>query len=140
MIMLPSGVFNKSRFKLIGMESPRILIADDAFFVREILQQIFLSQGWQVVALAENGIEAVQLSEKQKPNVIIMDLVMPEKNGIDATREIKKHSPNVAIIACTTMGQEDMILKAIEAGCAHYIIKPFEHEQVVGAVKKVLGM
>ncbi len=113
----------------------RILIADDAAFIREVLNQIIAKAGFQLVGEACDGEEAVKLALREKPDVIIMDIVMPVKSGIQATAEILEQLPNTKIIACTTEGQESMVFKALEAGCCEYITKPFKVQQMIELIQ-----
>ena len=115
--------------------STRILIADDAPFIREILKQLLSDAGHQVIAEAETGDEVFKMVQTHKPDVVIMDLVMPGLNGLQATQQILSKYPEMKIIACSTLNQEDMILKALHAGCCNYITKPFNEEQVLRAIK-----
>jgi CheY-like chemotaxis protein len=118
--------------------TPRILIVDDASFIREILKTLAQKQGWRVVAEAEDGEEAVQLAVKHMPDIIIMDIVMPKDNGITAARRILRKLTNVSIIGLSTMNNEDVMAQAIEAGFCSYITKPFENWMIIGAVNEIL--
>ncbi len=118
--------------------SIRILIADDAPFIRELLKELLEPRGFVIVGEAQDGVEAVELAEQLKPDVILMDLVMPKKSGVEATTEIVKRQPRVKVIACSTLDQETMMLKAIEAGCCHYVTKPFEAKDLVQAIEKAV--
>lgn len=113
----------------------RILIVDDATFIREILLDLLSKSGWVVVGQAEDGEQAVEMAGSLNPDLIFMDLVLPKKNGIEASREILSKHPEIKIIACSTLDQEDFLLKALEVGCCSYLTKPFSSEQVIGAVK-----
>ncbi len=115
----------------------RLLIADDAPFIREIIKSAFNNSTVSVVGEARDGVEAVEQALKLKPDVILMDIVMPRKSGIDATKEILAQLPETHIIACTTLDQSTMVMKALEAGCRHYITKPFKAAEVVNAVKGI---
>jgi two-component system, chemotaxis family, chemotaxis protein CheY len=115
--------------------SLRILVADDAAFIREVLTQIIAKAGFQLVGEATDGAEAVTLALKEKPDVIIMDIVMPNKSGIQATQEILEKLPRTKIIACTTEGQESMVFKALEAGCCDYVTKPFKVQQMIDMIR-----
>ena len=119
----------------------KLAVADDAPFIREIVKQIFSSNDrveW--VGEAQNGEEVVSMTRQLTPDVILMDVVMPKKNGIQATKEILEEYPNIKIIAFSTLDQEDMILKALEAGCCSYLVKPFDGKEVINAViKSVAG-
>lgn len=112
----------------------KVLVVDDAPFIREVLCDICRSEGHTVVGEADNGKLAVELALSLKPDIVLMDLVMPIKSGIEATKEILKVNPDQKIIACSTLDQNTMIMKAIEAGCIHYIVKPFQKADVVRAL------
>ncbi len=112
----------------------RIVIADDAAFIREIIQQVCEKKGWQVVGEADNGIEAVEVSLRERPDIIIMDLIMPQKSGIDATKEILEAAPDMTIVACSTVDEPNLIMRALDAGCVNYITKPFEAKQLIDVV------
>lgn len=117
----------------------RVLVVDDAIFMRNIIKDIFASGGFEVVGEASNGLEAVEKHRELKPDLTTMDLVMPFKNGIEATREILKASPKAVVIMCSALGQEAMVMEAIEAGAVDFIVKPPRAEDVLSVVKKVLG-
>ena len=119
--------------------SKRVLIVDDAIFMRNIIKDIFSSGGFEVVGEAANGLEAVEKFRELKPDLTTMDLVMPFKNGIEATREIVKADPKAVVIMCSALGQEAMVMEAIEAGAVDFIVKPPRAEDVLSVVKKVLG-
>ncbi len=116
----------------------RVLIVDDAVFMRNTLKEIFVSNGFEVVAEAANGQEAVEKYIEVKPEVTTMDIVMPFKNGIDATREIIKIDADATVIICSALGQESMVMEAIEAGATDFIIKPFKPQNVLQVVRKAL--
>ncbi len=119
------------------MRKLNVLLVDDAPFVRDILRQIFTKGGHTVVGEAENGIEAVDKALKLKPDLIIMDIVMPLKSGVQATIEIKELHPEIRVIACSTLDQENMLLKVMEAGAEAFINKPFDVKQVNDVVAKL---
>lgn len=115
----------------------QLMIVDDAPFIREVVKQIAVSEGINVVGEAENGLEAVELAFQLKPEVILMDMVMPKKNGVQATKEILEKLPQTKIIACSTVDDNDMMMKAIEAGCCHYLPKPFEKSEILNTIQQV---
>jgi two-component system chemotaxis response regulator CheY len=117
----------------------RVLVADDAIFMRNLINDIFASGGFEVVGEAVNGLEAVEKYRELKPDLTTMDIVMPFKNGIEATRDTMKADGNAVIIVCSAPGQESPVMGAIEAGASDFIVKPFRAEDVVAVVKKVLG-
>ncbi|TMA90220.1 MAG: response regulator [Deltaproteobacteria bacterium] len=121
------------------MPQRRVLIVDDALFMRNTLRDIFTGAGFAVAGEADDGVQAVNLFRELKPDLVTMDIVMPYKSGIDATREIVQHDPNAVVIMCSALGQESLVMEAIEAGATDFIVKPFRGEDVLAVVKKVLG-
>ncbi len=117
----------------------RVLIVDDAVFMRNTLKEIFTSSGYEIAGEAANGVEAVEKYRDVTPEVTTMDIVMPFKNGIEATREILKQDPSATIIICSALGQESLVMEAIEAGATDFIVKPFKAENVIQVVKKALA-
>jgi two-component system chemotaxis response regulator CheY len=116
----------------------RVLIVDDAAFVREVLSQILQKHGFEVCGEAQNGAEAVEMAISKKPDLILMDIVMPIKSGIQATEEILKINSSIPIIACSTEGSETMVSKAIGAGCVDFVVKPFQIENLIATIKNAL--
>lgn len=121
------------------MSEKTILLVDDAAVMRMMLKKILLENGYNVVGEAENGQKAVEKYKELNPKLVIMDITMPELNGIEATKAIKEADPSALIIMCSAMGQQSMVIEAIQAGARDFIVKPFQHERVVEAVKKVIG-
>lgn len=119
------------------MSSIRILIADDAGFVRELLTQACEALGFTVVAEAANGSEAVELALKHKPDVILMDLVMPHYNGLEATEMILGHLPNTDIIACSSMVDETTMQQAQAKGCRAFLRKPFTRQSLLSVFRQI---
>ena len=117
----------------------RVLVVDDAIFMRNMIKDIFSSAGYEVVGEAANGLEAVERYKELKPDLTTMDIVMPFKSGIEATREIVKNDDKATIIMCSALGQESLVMEAIEAGASDFIVKPFRAEDVLSVVKKVIG-
>ena len=117
----------------------RILIVDDAKFMRMTLSNILIKANHEIVGEGENGLEAVTLFEKEQPDLVTLDITMPEKNGIQALKEIKEKYPDAKIIMCSAMGQQKMVVEAIEAGAKDFIVKPFDENRVLEAVGRVLG-
>lgn len=117
----------------------RILVTDDAAFMRMVLKNILIKHGFEVVGEAENGKQAIQKYKELQPDLVTMDITMPEMDGIQATKEIKKNDPEAKIIMCSAMGQEAMVVEAIQAGAKDFIVKPFQEEMVVEKINKILG-
>ena len=117
----------------------RILIVDDAAFMRMMIKDILTKNGYTIVGEAENGQKAVEKYNETKPDLVMMDITMPEMDGIQALKKIKATDPNAAIIMCSAMGQQAMVIEAIQSGAKDFIVKPFQAERVLEAVKKVVG-
>lgn len=113
----------------------RLVLVDDAPFIREVLRHIFAKTEIEVVGEAVDGVEAVEVVARVHPHVVLMDIVMPRKSGIEAATEILKEFPNTKIIACSTVDQNSMVMRALEAGCCNYVTKPFKGEDVLKAVR-----
>ena len=116
-----------------------ILICDDAAFMRMMIKDILSKNGYNVVGEAENGAKAVEKYAELKPDLVLMDITMPEVDGIAALKKIKGADPNAMIIMCSAMGQQAMVIEAIQGGAKDFIVKPFQPERVLEAVKKVVG-
>lgn len=118
--------------------SKRILVVDDAAFMRMMIKDILTKNGYTVVGEAENGAKAIEKYKELKPDLVIMDITMPEVDGIEAVKGIKKIDANANIIMCSAMGQQSMVIESIQAGAKDFIVKPFQSERVLEAVRKVL--
>jgi len=116
-----------------------VLIVDDAAFMRIMIRDILTKNGYEVIGEAENGSRAIEKYRELMPDLVIMDITMPEVNGIEAVREIRKINPESQVIMCSAMGQQAMVIESIQAGARDFIVKPFQAERVIEAVKKVLG-
>ena len=119
--------------------SHTVLVCDDAIFMRTMISDILQQAGFEVVGEAETGRQAVEKYFQLKPDLVTMDLVMPYRNGIDATREILRGDSKALVVMCSALGQETMVMEAIEAGAVDFIVKPPRAEDVLAVVKKVLG-
>ncbi len=120
------------------MSGKNILISDDAAFMRMMIKDILTKNGYDVVGEAENGAIAVEKYNELKPDLVIMDITMPEMDGIEAVKTIKGNDPDAKIIMCSAMGQQAMVIEAIQAGAKDFIVKPFQADRVLEAVKKVI--
>ena len=116
-----------------------ILVVDDAAFMRMMVKDILVKNGFQVLGEAENGAKAIEKYKELSPDLVIMDITMPEVDGIQAVKEIKKINPSAKIVMCSAMGQQAMVIEAIQAGARDFIVKPFQADRVVEAVRKVLS-
>lgn len=118
----------------------KIMVVDDAAFLRVMLKDMLKAAGFDNVSEAVNGEEAVKLYKQVKPDLVTMDITMPELDGIMALITIRKHDPQAKVIMCSAMGQQDMVVRAIQAGAKDFIVKPFQKERVLKAVHGVLAM
>lgn len=117
----------------------RILIVDDAAFMRMMLKDILTKNGYEIAGEAENGQRAVELYRELRPDAVTMDITMPEMDGITAVKEIKKIDPGARIVMCSAMGQQLMVMEAIQAGARDFVVKPFQQERVLQALEKALA-
>ncbi|MCL5056913.1 MAG: response regulator [Actinobacteria bacterium] len=119
--------------------SKSILIVDDAAFMRMMIKNILLKNGFEVVGEAENGKIAVDMYRETKPDLVTMDITMPEMEGIEAVKAIREIDPNASIIMCSAMGQQSMVMDAIQAGAKDFIVKPFQQDRLLQAIERVLS-
>jgi two-component system chemotaxis response regulator CheY len=116
----------------------RTLIADDASFMREMIREIIEPEGFEVVAEAGDGVDAVELFKEHSPDIVTMDIVMPKRSGIDAVKNIVKLNPGALIVMCSALGQEALVMEALKAGAKDFIVKPFKPDMVLATLRKVL--
>ena len=116
-----------------------ILICDDAAFMRMMIKDILTKNGYNVVGEDENGAKAVEKYQERKPNLVLMDITMPEMDGIQALKAIKAADPSATVIMCSAMGQQAMVIESIQSGAKDFIVKPFQQDRVLEAVRKVVG-
>ena len=117
----------------------RVMVVDDAIFMRNMLKDIFVRNGYAVVAEADNGETAPQLYQDTKPDLVTMDIVMPKKSGIEALQEIMEGDPQACVVMVSALGQDSLVLEAVEAGARDFIVKPFKEEKVLETVRRVTG-
>jgi len=117
----------------------RVLVTDDALFMRTTLKNILLQNGYEVCGEAANGKEAVELFTSLKPDIVTMDITMPEMDGISALKAIREIDPEAKVIMCTAMGQKNMVVEAVQAGAKDFIVKPFQPDRVLAAVSKLVA-
>ena len=126
---------NEGRYTM----SKRIMIVDDAIFMRMKLKDILEKNGYEVVAEAQNGADAIEKYRAERPDIVTMDITMPEMDGIEALKGIKRIDPSAKVIMCSAMGQQAMVIEAIQAGARDFIVKPFQADRVLEAVRKAVG-
>ena len=116
-----------------------ILICDDAAFMRMMIKDILTKNGYNIVGEAENGAKAVEKYAELKPDLVLMDITMPEMDSMEALKKIKAADANASIIMCSAMGQQAMVIESIQSGAKDFIVKPFQADRVLEAVQKVVG-
>ena len=116
-----------------------VLVCDDAIFMRTMIADILSSAGYEVVGEAETGAQAVQKYRQLKPDLVTMDIVMPDMGGIDAVKAIIAIDPNARILMCSAMGQQQLVVEAVQAGAKEFVVKPFQPSRVLEAVKRLLA-
>lgn len=116
--------------------SKKIMLVDDAAFMRMMIKNTLTQGGYTNIIEAENGAEAVDKYKSESPDLIIMDITMPEKDGIQALREIKEYDANSNIVMCSALGQEKLVLEALKLGAADFIVKPFKPDRIMETVAK----
>jgi two-component system chemotaxis response regulator CheY len=119
--------------------SHTVLVCDDAIFMRTMISDILTQAGYEVVGEAETGSQAVERYQHLRPDLVTMDIVMPDMGGIEAVREIMKFDPAAKILMCSAMGQQALVIEAIQAGAKDFVVKPFQPSRVLEAVQRVVG-
>lgn len=117
----------------------RVIVVDDAPIIRLMLKDIMQYSGYEVVAECGSGKEGVEKFKELKPDLVTMDIIMPEKDGIEALEDILKIDPDAKVVMVTAIDQRESLMRAIKAGAADYIVKPFENDRVLSAVKNAIG-
>lgn len=117
-----------------------ILVVDDAIFMRKIISDMMKKNDFNVIGEAGNGNEAVEKYKELNPTLVLMDITMPEKNGIEAVKEIVAFDPDAKVIMCSAMGQDGMVKESIVAGAKDFIVKPFQSDDVLSKVKKLIRL
>ena len=117
----------------------KILIVDDAAFMRMMIKDVITKNGFEVAGEAVNGMDAVDRYNELKPDLVLMDITMPEMDGIEALKAIRAADAGANVIMCSAMGQQAMVIDAIQSGAKDFIVKPFQADRVLEAVKKVVG-
>lgn len=118
-----------------------ILIVDDALFMRKILSDILSEEGHKIVGEAENAKEAIELYKKLKPDIVTMDIIMPEIDGINTLKAIKqilKSDKDARIVIVSAMGQQEMVVESIQAGAKDFVVKPFQRSRITESIARIL--
>ncbi len=117
----------------------KIMVVDDAAFMRMMIKDALTKAGFTDLIEAADGAIALETYKSEKPDLVLMDITMPNMNGLDALKAIKAHDANACIIMCSAMGQEPMVIDAIKSGAKDFIVKPFKPNRIVEAVSKFIG-
>ncbi|MBI4726022.1 response regulator [candidate division TA06 bacterium] len=116
----------------------RVLVVDDAIFMRTMISDILKKGDFEVCGEAATGAEAVEQYKKLKPDLVIMDIIMPDMGGIEAVKAIMQSDPNARVLMCSAMGQQALVVEAIQAGARDFVVKPFQPSRVLEAARRVL--
>ena len=116
----------------------KILIVDDAEFLRVRISKMLSGEGHEILE-AENGLKAVDVYKAKSPNVVLMDITMPEMDGLSALKEIRNFDSKARVIMLTALGQESVVLEAVKSGARDFVVKPFERDRILGAIAKLLA-
>ncbi len=119
--------------------SKSVLVTDDALYCRMELKNILTSRGYRVVGEARNGQEAVERYRELRPDLVTMDVVMPEMDGVAAVKKIREMDPGATILMCSSMGQRSLMMEALQAGASDFVTKPFRDRCVLNSVRKLIG-
>ena len=117
----------------------RVLVVDDAAFMRKMVSDALTKGGHEVVGEAGNGVEAIEQYRALKPDLMTLDITMPEKDGLAALKDIIELDPNAKVVMCSALGQESKVLESIKLGAKDFVVKPFQADRVIDAVGKALG-
>lgn len=115
----------------------KVLITDDAAFMRMMLKDILTKNGHEVVGEAGNGAEMLQKYEETQPDIVTLDITMPEMDGLTAIKELRKKHPDANVVMCSAMGQQSMVIDAIQSGARDFIVKPFQADRVIECLSKL---
>ena len=116
----------------------RILIVDDSFYMRTMLKNMLTDAGYEVVGEAANGQQALEMAAQTNPDLITLDVILPDNTGLDVLKGIRQEQPNVKVVMCSAVGQEVIVNEALESGATAYIVKPFSEEKVLEIVSGAL--
>ncbi|MDD4698844.1 MAG: response regulator [Oscillospiraceae bacterium] len=119
--------------------SKKILVVDDASFMRMMIKDILEKNSFEIAGEAADGLAAIEKYKETKPDIVILDITMPNMDGLQALIELRKVDPNAKVIMCSAMGQESMVIDAIKSGAADFIVKPFQADRIIKAIQRVVG-
>lgn len=136
---LPSMYIKNIRKKGMGRNMSKILLVDDAAFMRMMVKDTLTKNGYNDLYEAADGLQAVEMYAEVNPDLVIMDITMPNMDGLEALKAIRAKDPNAAIVMCSAMGQESMVIEAIKSGAKDFIVKPFKPDRILKTVSSILG-
>ena len=116
-----------------------VLIVDDLYFIRISIREILEKEKVPIAGEAENGLQAIQLYEERKPDLVLLDITMPLMDGLTALQVLKSKYPEAKVVMCSALGQQKYIIKAIQLGASDFVIKPFKPERLINSIKKAVG-
>ncbi|MDK2990814.1 MAG: two-component system, chemotaxis family, chemotaxis protein CheY [Clostridiales bacterium] len=120
------------------MDDLTFLVVDDSAFMRKVVKDMLAENGYDKIFEAGNGLQAVEKAAQVKPDIVTMDITMPDMDGIQAVKELLKVSPKSKVIMCSALGQKNMVLEAIRSGAKEYVVKPFEKSRLMEAIQRVM--
>ncbi len=123
----------------MGRNMSKILLVDDAAFMRMMVKDTLTKNGYNDLYEAADGLQAVEMYAEVNPDLVIMDITMPNMDGLEALKAIRAKDPNAAIVMCSAMGQESMVIEAIKSGAKDFIVKPFKPDRILKTVSSILG-
>jgi two-component system, chemotaxis family, chemotaxis protein CheY len=128
-------------YGIIGrdIDMGKVLVVDDAQFMRITLSSILTKAGFEVIGEAADGEAAIEMYRNLKPDLVTMDITMPKMNGIDAAKAILQEDPNALIVMCSAVGQQKIVVEAIQLGAKDFIVKPFDETRVVETIKRLIN-
>jgi two-component system chemotaxis response regulator CheY len=129
---------NHEQFSLREEAMQKIMVADDAQFMRMRLAKLLVEHGYEVVE-AEDGEQAVDVYRVSNPSAVLLDITMPNKDGLEALNEIRQFDPHAKVIMLTALGQQAVVLQAMQAGARDFVMKPFDAQRIMKALERVLG-
>jgi two-component system chemotaxis response regulator CheY len=115
-----------------------VLIADDASFMRQMIREIIEPEGFEIVAEAADGVQAVEQYDAVRPDLVTMDIVMPKRSGLDAVKAILEADPNACVVMCSALGQESLVMEALQSGARDFIVKPFQPDAVIETLTRLV--
>lgn len=139
-LLNPKLCYNDIQCLKGGEIMAKVMVVDDAVFMRMTIKKMLEAHGHSVIGEAGNGVEAVKKYVEIKPEVVLLDITMPEMNGVDALKRIKEVDAKAKVIICSAMGQQAMVAQAIQSGAKDFVVKPFEEGRLVAAVDRVMAM